>query len=99
MGVAAVGMIPSSLLDNTWVDELILGLSEALLDANDFGVHAARGYLRRIPDLAARDYFLNRYRGYLSGMGFLYSLMMEIPLLGIPLSLIGQVGTCFRLPA
>lgn len=76
--LAALSLLPASLRDVTAADDVLEAAGEALRDALDAGKDAVRPYYRRLPG-PSRRYFYARYGGYLSGCGFLYSLLMQVP--------------------
>lgn len=78
LSLAALSLLPASLRDATAADDVLEAAGEALRDALDAGKDAVRPYYRRLPG-PSRRYFYARYGGYLSGCGFLYSLLMQIP--------------------
>lgn len=86
--MAAVHLIPEDILAASSIDEGLVSFGEAILDADDLGRDATRDFSRRLDSAETRLYFTKRYRGYLTGCGFLYSLLSAIPFLGIPLTLI-----------
>lgn len=89
--VAAVDIIPTQMLDSSHFDDALVSFGEAVVDADDFGSDITRKYARRLqPEV--RDYFSDRYRGYLAGCGFVYSLLSSVPFVGIPMLLIGECG-------
>uniref|UniRef100_A0A7S1T8T4 Uncharacterized protein n=1 Tax=Compsopogon caeruleus TaxID=31354 RepID=A0A7S1T8T4_9RHOD len=90
-GFAAL-VIATEWMEDSVLDEVFIEITEAVIDAYDFGKDSLRYYIHRLPSLATRDYFLNRYQGYITGMGFCYSLLMQIPILGVPFALIGECG-------
>lgn len=90
--VALVHVLPDSLLQTSHVDDMLLTFTEAILDADDLGFDAVRPYVKRLDGEVVRKYFRQRYRGYITGMGFLYSVFMQVPLLGIPLVLVAECG-------
>eukprot|EP00168_Porphyra_purpurea_P007728 TRINITY_DN1970_c0_g1_i1.p6 TRINITY_DN1970_c0_g1~~TRINITY_DN1970_c0_g1_i1.p6 ORF type:complete len:172 (-),score=78.30 TRINITY_DN1970_c0_g1_i1:674-1189(-) len=78
LSLAALSLLPASIRDVTAADDLLEAAGEALRDALDAGKDAVRPYYRRLPG-PSRRYFYARYGGYLSGCGFLYSLLMQVP--------------------
>lgn len=78
LSLAALSLLPASLRDYTAADDVLEAAGEALRDALDAGKDAVRPYYRRLPG-PSRRYFYARYGGYLSGCGFLYSLLMQVP--------------------
>jgi hypothetical protein len=92
LAVAAVHVLPSTLLASWSLDEAVLSFSEAILDSDDMGNDLMRPFVRRLDGEDARVYFRNRYRGYLVGCGFVFSCLTQIPLAGIAIGLIGECG-------
>lgn len=90
VSVAMVHVLPDSFLQASHLDDMLLTFTESVLDADDLGFDSVRAYVKRLDGEATRQYFRQRYRGYLTGMGFLYSVLMQIPFLGIPLILIAE---------
>lgn len=90
-GLAAIHAIPAEILESSRVDDALVSLGEAVIDADDLGTEIIREYNIRL-DEKSRTYFYDRYRGYLSGCGFVYSLLSAVPFLGIPITLISECG-------
>jgi len=78
LSLAALSLLPASIRDVTAADDVLEAAGEALRDALDAGKDAVRPYYRRLPG-PSRRYLYARYGGYLSGCGFLYSLLMQVP--------------------
>lgn len=89
--VAAVHAMPLDTLESSRVDDILVVFGESVVDADDLGADLTKKYSRRL-DEETRTYFGDRYRGYIVGCGFVYGLMSAVPLLGIPMSLIGECG-------
>lgn len=90
--IAAVHAIPAEVLEASRVDDALVSFGEAILDADDLGSDSTKEYFRRLDSEDARQYFHQRYRGYLTGCGFVYSLLSAVPFLGIPITLIAECG-------
>lgn len=90
-GLASIHLIPTEILESSQVDDALVSLGEAVIDADDLGADITREYIIRL-DEHSRKYFQDRFRGYLSGCGFVYSLLTAVPFLGIPLTLIAECG-------
>lgn len=90
-GLASIHLIPAQILESSRVDDALVSLGEAVIDADDLGTDITREYVIRL-DEHSRKYFEDRYRGYLSGCGFVYSLLTAVPFLGIPMTLIAECG-------
>jgi hypothetical protein len=90
--VAAVHALPASVLALGHFDDVLVSVSEAVMDAEDMGFDAVRGYVRRLDGAEAKEYFRERYRGYVTGMGALYSVLQAVPFLGVPVVLVAQCG-------
>lgn len=89
--VSAIHVIPADILESSRVDDVLVSLGEAVIDADDLGTDITKSYSRTLEE-APRKYFYDRYRGYLSGCGFVYSLFTAVPFLGIPMTLIAECG-------
>jgi hypothetical protein len=90
--VAAIHVLPDSILQFSHIDDFLMSFSEAVIDAADLGNDSVAWYVKRLDGDKAREYFRERYRGYMSGMGFFYSALMQVPFLGIPLVLVAECG-------
>eukprot|EP00178_Gracilaria_changii_P009134 TRINITY_DN269_c0_g1_i1.p3 TRINITY_DN269_c0_g1~~TRINITY_DN269_c0_g1_i1.p3 ORF type:complete len:320 (+),score=45.33 TRINITY_DN269_c0_g1_i1:6988-7947(+) len=90
--VSAVHAIPAEILESTRVDDVLVSFGEAVVDANEAGEDSVADYTKRLETSEMRTYFFKRYRGYIAGCGFVYSLLSAIPFLGIPLTLISECG-------
>lgn len=91
-GLAVIHAIPAEFLESSRVDDVLVSLGESVLDADDMGGDVTRPFRQRLENEETRDYFENRYRGYITGCGFVYSLLSAVPFLGIPLTLIAECG-------
>lgn len=91
-GLASIHAIPVEFLESSHVDDALVSIGEAILDADELGTDATREFQTRLDSEETRHYFAERYRGYLTGCGFVYSLLEAVPLLGIPMSLIAECG-------
>jgi hypothetical protein len=87
-----VHALPGTLRESSRLDELVLSFSEAVLDSDEMGRDLVRPFVRRLNSDDARVYLRNRYRGYLAGLGFLFSCLTQIPLAGFAVGLIGECG-------
>jgi hypothetical protein len=90
--VAAIHALPDSILQRSHIHDFLMAFSEAVLDAAELGHDSVTWYIKRLDGDEMREYFRERYRGYMSGMGFFYSVLMQVPFLGIPLVLIAECG-------
>ena len=90
--LAAVELLPGNILGKTFFDDALVFAGEALLDAFDLGKDSTKFYYKRLPSLETRQYFRARYHGYLTGMGFLYSMCLGVPFLGVLVSIIAECG-------
>jgi hypothetical protein len=90
--VAAIHVLPDSILAQSHIDDFLMSFSEAVIDATELGNDSVRPYIKRLDSGATREYFRERYRGYVTGMGFFYSVLMQVPFLGIPLVVIAECG-------
>lgn len=90
-GLASIHFIPADILESSRVDDALVSFGEAVIDADDLGTDITFEYTMRL-DENSREYFGDRYRGYLSGCGFVYSLLTAVPFLGIPMTLIAECG-------
>lgn len=91
LAIAAIHVLPESVLALGHLDDLLLSVSEAVIDAADFGEDALRPYLKRLTSEQV-EYFRERYRGYITGMGTLYCMLEAIPFMGLPIELISECG-------
>lgn len=90
--MAAIHLIPAEILESSILDDLLVSFGEAIIDADDMGLDSTRDYSRRLDSVEMRTYFIDRYRGYLTGCGFAYSMLSTVPFLGIPICLIAECG-------
>lgn len=90
--IAAVHAIPAEALESSRVDDVLVSFGEAIVDADEMAGDSVLEYTKRLETPEIRSYFFKRYRGYLAGCGFVYSLLSSIPFLGIPLTLISECG-------
>ncbi|CAN8072330.1 unnamed protein product [Agarophyton chilense] len=90
--VSAVHAVPAEILESSRVDDVLVSFGEAVVDADEAGEDSVADYTKRLESAEMRSYFHKRYRGYLAGCGFVYSLLSAVPFLGIPLTLISQCG-------
>lgn len=89
--VSAIHLLPTELLQSSSVDDFLLSFGESVVDADECGQDLLKRYVRKMtPEV--RDYFCERYRGYIVGCGFIYSFLSAIPFLGIPVALISECG-------
>lgn len=91
LAIAAIHVLPESVLALGHLDDFLLSVSEAIIDAADFGEDALRPYMKRLTSEQA-EYVRERYRGYITGMGTLYCMLQAIPFMGIPIELISECG-------
>lgn len=91
-GLASIHAIPAEFLESSRVDDALVSLGEAVLEADELGRDSTREFLTRLDSEETRRYFAERYRGYLTGCGFVYSLLEAVPFLGIPMALIAECG-------
>lgn len=89
--VASVYAIPQELLHEYWIDDALVSFGEALVDADDLGTKLINPFLRKI-DVDTRGYVAARYRGYVIGLGFVFSMLSAVPFIGIPMSLVAEAG-------
>lgn len=71
-------------------DDLFIALCEALVDAEDLTMDGTKQFYIRLGGEEEKRYFRKRYRGYLTGCGFSLSLLMQIPFISIPLTLVAE---------
>ncbi|KAI0562196.1 hypothetical protein FGB62_64g145 [Gracilaria domingensis] len=90
--VSAVHAIPAEILETSRVDDVLVSFGEAVVDADEAGEESVADYTKRLESVEMRTYFFKRYRGYIAGCGFVYSLLSAVPFLGIPLTLISECG-------
>lgn len=90
--VAAVHALPESVLALGHADDVLVSVSDAIVDADDAGFDAVRTYVKRLDGEETREYFRERYRGYVTGMGALYSVLEAVPFLGVPIVLVAECG-------
>jgi len=76
--------------ENEYWDDIFIALCEALVDAEDLTMDGTKQFYIRLGNDEEKRYFRKRYRGYLTGCGFSLSLLMQIPLLSIPLTLVAE---------
>lgn len=88
--VAAVHFMPDSLLEHTLLDDVLASFAEAIVDAEDQGRDSTIEFYKRLDTPEAKVYFHNRFRGYLTGSGFWNSLLMQIPFLGVPMTVVSR---------
>lgn len=91
-GLASIHAIPVEFLESSRVDDALVSIGEAILDADELGTDSTREFRTRLDSEETRQYFAQRYRGYLTGCGFVFSLLEAVPFLGIPMSLIAECG-------
>lgn len=89
--VASVYAIPQHLLHEYWIDDALVSFGEALVDADDLGTKLINPFLRKV-EVDTRAYVTSRYRGYIIGLGFVFSLLSAVPFIGIPMSLVAEAG-------
>lgn len=85
--VAVADFFPS---EGSW-DEVVLLVSEALIDSYSFGRELLDPYVKRLEYETGR-YFLKRYHGYITGTGLVFGLLARIPLLSSACLIAGEVG-------
>lgn len=90
--VAAVHALPEAVLALGHADDMLVSVSDAIVDADDAGFDAVRTYVKRLDGEETKEYFSERYRGYIVGMGALYSMLETIPFLGVPIVLVAECG-------
>lgn len=90
--IAIVHAIPAEVLESWWVDDFLVSFGEAVIDADDQGADSTKEYTKRLDSEEMRMYFTERYRGYRTGCGFVYSLLCAVPFLGIPMILVAECG-------
>lgn len=91
LAIAAIHVLPNNLLAMWHFDDLLLSVSEAIVDADQFGKDALRPYVKRLT-AEQEEYFKERYRGYITGMGTVYCMLEAIPFMGIPIMLVAECG-------
>lgn len=91
-GLASIHAIPAEFLESSRVDDALVSIGEAVIDADELGIDTTREFQTRLDSEETRHYFAERYRGYLTGCGFVFSLLEAVPFLGIPMSLIAECG-------
>ncbi len=89
-GLALLEVCGTTLLKDALWDDVLLGIGEALVDAEDLSMDGVREFYRRLEGEETRKYFRKRFRGYLAGSGFVNSLLMQVPLLGVPFTLVAE---------
>lgn len=90
--ISAIHLLPVETLASSKLDDALVSFGEAIIDADDLGQDITKFYMHRMDSQEMRDYFASRYRGYLTGCGFVYSILSSIPFLGIPITLIAECG-------
>lgn len=94
-GVAAaislVDILPLEVLQSTIVDDVLVSFGESIIDADDLGADITKQFVRRL-DEEKRIYFAERYRGYVIGCSFVYSMLSALPIIGIPAALMAECG-------
>lgn len=90
--VASVHALPQSVLALGHFDDMLVSVSEAVMDADGLGFDAVRTYVKRLDGAETQEYFRERYRGYVTGMGALYSVLEAVPFMGVPIVLIAECG-------
>lgn len=90
--VAGIHAIPLDILESSRMDDALVSFGEAVIDADDLGSEMTKEYRRRLDTEQVKHYFEQRFRGYTTGCGFVYSLLCAIPFVGIPMTLIGECG-------
>lgn len=91
LSIASIYALPPELLHDYWIDDVLVSFGESLVDADDQGLKLVNGLLRKL-DLQTRSYVQQRFRGYIIGLGFVFSFLAAVPFLGIPMSLIAECG-------
>lgn len=89
--LSVIYFLPAELLDSSKLDDMLISFGESVVDADDYGTDMLKRYYRRL-DPPTKDYFEQRYRGYVIGCGFVYSFLSAIPFLGIPIALVSECG-------
>jgi hypothetical protein len=69
LAVSSIHALPESVLALGHLDDLLVSMSEAVLDADELGFDAVRTYTKRLEWPDTQDYFRERYRGYVTGLG------------------------------
>lgn len=89
-GLATLEILSTSLLKDARWDDVLCSIGESLVDAEDLSMDGVREFYRRLENEESRKYFRKRFRGYLTGSGFVNSLLMQVPLLGVPFTLVAE---------
>lgn len=90
--IAAIDFLPPDVLAASRIDDFLLSFGESIIDGAELGHDATKEFSKRLPNGETRKYFEDRYRGYLTGCGFFYSLLSAIPFLGILMTLVAECG-------
>lgn len=77
------------------MDDVLVSFGESVLDAEDLGTDLTKAFTSRLDSEDTRSYFIDRYRGYITGCGFVYSLFSSVPFLGIPITLAAECGAAY----
>lgn len=89
--LSVIYFLPQELLESSIMDDILISFGESVVDADDYGTDMLKRYYRRL-DPPTKEYFEQRYRGYIIGCGFVYSFLSAIPFLGIPIALVSECG-------
>lgn len=89
--VSLVDALPLHVLHSTIVDDILVSFGESIIDADDLGADITKPFARRLTE-EKRAYFASRYRGYITGCAFVYSMLSAIPIVGIPVALAAECG-------
>lgn len=89
--VSLVDALPLQILHSTIVDDILVSFGESIIDADDLGTDITKQFARRLEG-QKRTYFAERYRGYITGCAFVYSMLSAVPIIGIPVALAAECG-------
>lgn len=89
--VSLVDAVPLHVLHSTIADDILVSFGESIIDADDLGTDITKQFVRRLEE-EKRSYFAERYRGYIIGCSFVYSMLSAVPIFGIPIALAAECG-------
>lgn len=90
--LSVIYALPIEFLESSHVDDMLISFGEAILDADGLGTDLTKAYSSRLNSEDSRNYFADRYRGYITGCGFVYSLLSAVPFLGVPMTMVAECG-------
>ncbi|KAA8496985.1 hypothetical protein FVE85_0714 [Porphyridium purpureum] len=90
--MAALEAVPGKQL----LEEPILMLGEAFIDSLDLSKDILKPYQKRLHDPKVVEYMNLRYQGNLTGVGFIFELFMNIPIVSILVYMLAECAAAYE---